>query len=121
MLSYSSSLDIAYNEFKKLHNIDNWTPASFIILVMAVMQIIEVVTANTDIKGNAKQQLAIDLIKKIITETKMSPQERQAAEMAVDTLLPALIDSFVKIDHEKLFKTAATTWKKLFPCCFSST
>ena len=110
----------AYEQIRSMAVAREFSVARFTVLVMAVIRIVESVGK---ISGPEKKALAIALVKQVVHDAAptLSDDERLAAEMAIDTVLPGLIDGLIDADHGRLLVHGVgrlVVWiKRLFSRC----
>ena len=109
------SLALIVNQIKEMAIYKHFDPASFTVLVMAVIQLVE----KTQQGGQQKKDLAIEVVKEVIKDIPMSEADRAIVQASVDTLLPGLIDGIVAAGNGQLFEKAERGLKACFTFCFS--
>jgi len=78
----------------------------FVAVTMVVVNTVEQLTKQSKASGVDKKQLAIHLIKKLVSlipEAQLNAENRGLVNVAIDQLLPSLIDGLVAAQNSQLF------------------
>ena len=112
---FQADFDAAYDQLKELvGGVQGTSQATLIPLIMKSIQLCERVAKRSGDGGQAKQQLVMALITKLIEDSPMSMGDKVALQAVLETFGPAIIDGLIAADHGKLL---ASGWKRLRGLC----
>lgn len=118
------NFNIAYDQLKKLAIIQEFNISDFTMLVMGTMNVVENLSkSDPNLRGIVKKKLAIMLVKRLAKDIsehqRLNEKDKKALDLAIETMLPNIIDGLVDASKGKLFIKIK---KKIFKClkCFGS-
>jgi hypothetical protein len=120
------NFDIAYDQLKKLAITQEFSMSDFTMLVMATMNVVEDLSKDDpQLRGIVKKKLAISLVKKLAKDIaegqRLSEKDKKALDLAIETMLPNVIDGLIDASKGKLFINLRKKVRKHFLLCCGST
>ena len=110
---YNADLDTVYEQLKTIVQGTVPSAQSMMILVLSTVRLVESVSKTSKDHGDAKRQLALDLLHRLVRDTVPADDgHRDAVGMIVDAMAPAMIDSLISAANGGLFTKEKWAW-----CC----
>lgn len=108
-----------YKDVKDLFD-EKITVQKLIILTPKIISIVQEVGAIRKLNGLEKKDLFFETIGKIIEESDLNKDEKEALDIFVESALPFIVDAVVYAYKSEVFKHIKKKTRKCIGSCFKS-
>lgn len=117
---YKADFNIVYNRLREAMSGDDilegrGTHNNLVPLLMTCIRLVERIAK--DDSGQAKKQLVLQLITRLIADSEMSETEKHTLQVLLESLGPAIIDGLIDADHGRLLAHGFKKLREKCSCC----
>lgn len=110
---FQAEFDAVYDQFKAAVELEQ--QSQFVPLIASAIRLVEAVSKQSGDSGEAKQQLAMALLQKLIDDSALSQTDKVTLQVLLESLGPSIIDFGIEAARGNLLNLPSL-WRRL-SCC----